>query len=609
MMNQFLFTKPRNSPLKEQARRSSSKAMAKRFKKQREAISEDPELMEIEDVRIDQPARACKSSQRKAVSSKAFSRNKRDIAQGKKPVEPMDVDEGSTEEDVVVTRVSTRSKHEPSEEEYFKIFMNRGFTGTRYPHKETLEALGIKRDIDHLFVMSNLSTFMRLHVDAYKEETCHFLASLNLHFYEDEQEYESDGGVGFITFTVRGIQYSLTLKEIDTLFGFEEGSWAQQDFDRKELLAFWQTIADDNAYTSSRSKSAQIRSPVVRYLHKCIASTMFARKTTGNVNEGELKMMDLVLKPIIDHTRDGRTMLGDKAEGSLTYVLLDQLMYYREWAVRMEGLNSAGELSIGGIVTPFLVACGVELISEPYAPRWIDIEHLRKSKFLDSRKPLNMHLYRYTHPTDGEVRLRLPCPIITSTRMGYNVDFMPTAETFYSSSSETSPQLEPNDGSDEEPERYHFNEYTNPKQTKSLREAHKRIGLLQKWNKFQDRTITALKGQLQEIKNQFKDFQGKFSGSSSRKVILPKRVLMRSGSLNTTSRPDIPIDPPRASSYELKQYTRQKTRRARDRQPGESSRLDQPVESARRISTESSFVPTYTRESMEESIDSFFTQP
>ncbi|CAA7043565.1 unnamed protein product [Microthlaspi erraticum] len=42
----------------------------------------------------------------------------------------------------------------------------------------------------------------------------------------------------------------------------------------------WATIAEEG-YSSSRSKAAQIRSPVLRYVHKALANTFFARKATG----------------------------------------------------------------------------------------------------------------------------------------------------------------------------------------------------------------------------------------------------------------------------------------------------------------------------------------
>ncbi|CAA7014898.1 unnamed protein product [Microthlaspi erraticum] len=61
------------------------------------------------------------------------------------------------------------------------------------------------------------------------------------------------------------------------------------------------------------SKAAQIRSPVLRYVHKALANTFFARKATGTINEGEVKLLDMGIKPIISRTRDGKKIRGDRA--------------------------------------------------------------------------------------------------------------------------------------------------------------------------------------------------------------------------------------------------------------------------------------------------------
>ncbi|CAA7021495.1 unnamed protein product [Microthlaspi erraticum] len=60
------------------------------------------------------------------------------------------------------------------------------------------------------------------------------------------------------------------------------------------------------------SKAAQIRSPVLRYVHKALANTFFARKATGTINEGEVKLLDMGIKPIISRTKDGKKIRGDR---------------------------------------------------------------------------------------------------------------------------------------------------------------------------------------------------------------------------------------------------------------------------------------------------------
>ncbi|CAA7039087.1 unnamed protein product [Microthlaspi erraticum] len=52
--------------------------------------------------------------------------------------------------------------------------------------------------------------------------------------------------------------------------------------------------------------------PVLRYVHKALANTFFARKATGTINEGEVKLLDMGIKPIISRTRMGRRIRGDR---------------------------------------------------------------------------------------------------------------------------------------------------------------------------------------------------------------------------------------------------------------------------------------------------------
>ncbi|CAA7038800.1 unnamed protein product [Microthlaspi erraticum] len=44
----------------------------------------------------------------------------------------------------------------------------------------------------------------------------------------------------------------------------------------------------------------------IRYVHKALANTFFARKATGTIKEGELKLLDKGIKPILSHTSDGK---------------------------------------------------------------------------------------------------------------------------------------------------------------------------------------------------------------------------------------------------------------------------------------------------------------
>ena len=88
----------------------------------------------------------------------------------------------------------------------------------------------------------------------------------------------------------------------------------------------WLTIVGPLPYKSARAKSSAIRNPELSYLHLCIANTFFPKKTTGHVNEGELRMLDLTLCFILGHTRKQIEMEGDRSDTSLSVVCIDHFM-------------------------------------------------------------------------------------------------------------------------------------------------------------------------------------------------------------------------------------------------------------------------------------------
>ncbi|CAA7038401.1 unnamed protein product [Microthlaspi erraticum] len=100
-------------------------------------------------------------------------------------------------------------------------------------------------------------------MESYKELTCEFLASMRYHMYDELDRADLD----------QGWDGSRTMEH--------QGN---------ELQRVWATIAE-REYSSSRSKAAQIRSPVLRYVHKALANTFFARKATGQSMKGEVSSL------------------------------------------------------------------------------------------------------------------------------------------------------------------------------------------------------------------------------------------------------------------------------------------------------------------------------
>ncbi|CAA7059143.1 unnamed protein product [Microthlaspi erraticum] len=198
----------------------------------------------------------------------------------------------------------------PMYQEHYNALFSMDFMETKYPHVDTMKALGIFEDVELVSRTCTWPSFFSYHMESYKELTCEFLASMRY----------------------------------------------QVELQGKELQRVWATIAD-GVYSSSRSKAAQIRSPVLRYVHKALANTFFARKATGTINEGELKFLDMGIKPILSRTSDGKRIRGDRSHRNLM-PFLDHLLTYKITAYNTRHQRGKA-LSVGGLITPILCAAGV----------------------------------------------------------------------------------------------------------------------------------------------------------------------------------------------------------------------------------------------------------
>ncbi|CAA7056288.1 unnamed protein product [Microthlaspi erraticum] len=206
---------------------------------------------------------------------------------------PMEEAESEEEEDEL-----------PMYQEHYNALFSMDFVETKYPHDDTMRALGIFEDVELVLKNMRLAKFFSHRMESYKELTCEFLASMRFHKYDELDRAELDQGWGWITFLARGERKVITFRQLEILFGF----------------------------SSLKSKAAQIRSHVLRYVHKALANTFFARKATGTINEGEVKLLDMGIKPIISRTKDGKKIRGDRIHAGNLMPLLEQLLSYKTTA-------------------------------------------------------------------------------------------------------------------------------------------------------------------------------------------------------------------------------------------------------------------------------------
>ncbi|CAA7014841.1 unnamed protein product [Microthlaspi erraticum] len=140
----------------------------------------------------------------------------------------------------------------------------------------------------------HLGEFTKLALPAYREPTIEFLASLKLKLHPQESAAElKRDGAGYITFKLLGQDYLLSMLELETIYQFEEdrGLDTEVCVPATELHALWKIISS-RTYQISKNKSGNIKNLGIRYAHKVIANTIFARHDCSNVTTQELELLD-----------------------------------------------------------------------------------------------------------------------------------------------------------------------------------------------------------------------------------------------------------------------------------------------------------------------------
>jgi len=132
---------------------------------------------------------------------------------------------------------------------------------------------------------------------------------------------------------------------------------------------------------------------------------------------------------ILRETRDGRKMAGDRADTSLSVVLLDHLLSYKEYAATIHRSGICGSLCVGGLLTPILGAVGMKFGAPDMLPKFIDLDYLKGKDFLEKTTPADRYLFKFNHSELGPSLLPLPCENQTLVKTRRNINFMPSPST------------------------------------------------------------------------------------------------------------------------------------------------------------------------------------
>ncbi|CAA7061377.1 unnamed protein product [Microthlaspi erraticum] len=204
----------------------------------------------------------------------------------------------------------------------------------------------------------HLAKLFSYHMESYKELTCEFLASM---------------------------------RQLEILFGFNYGEGTKWNFKEKELQ----------------------REPSVEICAQGTCQHLLCKEGTGTINEGELKFLDMGIKPILSRTSDGKRIRGDRSNTGNLMPFLDHLLTYKTTAYNTRHQRGR-RLSVGGLITPILCAAGVNPTDKkPLNQVGWTSSFARPTFSLSTRSwmgvPIQVH-----HPLAGPSKLLLPNPELTT---------------------------------------------------------------------------------------------------------------------------------------------------------------------------------------------------
>ncbi|CAA7051101.1 unnamed protein product [Microthlaspi erraticum] len=219
----------------------------------------------------------------------------------------------------------------------------------------------------------------------------------------------------------------------------------------------------------------------------------------------------------------------------------------------------------------------------------MDIKFCKTNLLIEHKELDGRFQFKFTHPLVGPSKFLLPNPELTTVVRGENIDFRPPVYTLVGQENvlrEEEPELDRAEDRVEsqaedrvqesadlgEPECYYFEEYEGPRMNPSVVAAHKRIGLLQKFNKWQGKAIEKMQKSMEKMVSKIKSLEKKVSGSSIKKKKAPmSSTFLRSISLLTTPRRLPAQEPHRASSFEPREGEDNSQRRRKSSKARRSS--------------------------------------
>ena len=113
-------------------------------------------------------------------------------------------------------------------DDYDRLFYNEwlkvSIEPTRFMDPDVIRHLGIREDLEDMFVELGMGNMVTNRHSLYQEWVCQFMATIHV-YYANERVKRANKGT--LTFFIRGIRYRVSLMTLCTIYGFQN-SWLQR---------------------------------------------------------------------------------------------------------------------------------------------------------------------------------------------------------------------------------------------------------------------------------------------------------------------------------------------------------------------------------------------
>ena len=174
----------------------------------------------------------------------------------------------------------------------YKILLSKPLHPCRYPDPYTLSVLGLRDNVFSL--LGNLGWVDMLRpMKGFENFTYEFLSSIE--FTKDKVNFDNPDHR--VSFRLLNMDYEMSLEnfclEMDFAnAGFIHDSWNPNlKSENYDPALFWKRITGLRQYNPRNNKASNIHNPVLRYLQRVMACTIWGRKEVGTTRTDELFML------------------------------------------------------------------------------------------------------------------------------------------------------------------------------------------------------------------------------------------------------------------------------------------------------------------------------